>query len=90
MSSFPMTPVVCNTGPLIGLARVQMADLPSRLFPEVIIPAEVREELLATDSPDRIQDGVDTLRSIQSSKSGIGDSALMVDQNHRRNSIDPV
>ncbi len=55
MSSFPMTPVVCNTGPLIGLARVQMADLPSRLFPEIIIPAEVREELLATDSPDRIQ-----------------------------------
>lgn len=55
MSSFAVTPVVCNTGPLIGLARVQLADLPWQLFSEVIVPEEVREELLATDSPDRIQ-----------------------------------
>jgi predicted nucleic acid-binding protein len=35
-------PAVCNTGPLIGLARIEMAWLPFRLFPEVIVPEEVR------------------------------------------------
>jgi predicted nucleic acid-binding protein len=48
-------PAVCNTGPLIGLARIEMAWLPFRLFPEVIVPEEVRLELLAKDSPDRDQ-----------------------------------
>jgi uncharacterized protein len=48
-------PVVCNTAPLIGLARINMAWLPFRLFPEVIVPEEVRNELLAKDSPDRDQ-----------------------------------
>ena len=48
-------PVVCNAGPLIGLARVNLAWLPFRLFPEVIVPEEVRVELLVKDSPDRIQ-----------------------------------
>lgn len=52
MNPFFETPVVCNTGPLIGLASIQMAWLPFRLFPEVIVPEEVREELLAKDSPD--------------------------------------
>lgn len=46
-------PVVCNTGPLIGLARVRLEWLPFRLFPEVLIPEEVRLELLGKDSPDR-------------------------------------
>jgi predicted nucleic acid-binding protein len=48
-------PAVCNAGPLIGLARIGMAWLPFRLFPEVIIPEEVRHELMAKDSPDRDQ-----------------------------------
>ena len=37
MNPFFTSAVVCNTGPLIGLARVGMVDLPSRLFPNVII-----------------------------------------------------
>ena len=45
--------VVCNTGPLIGLARVNLAWLPFQLFPKVIVPLEVWTELLAKDSPDR-------------------------------------
>jgi len=48
-------PTVCNTGPLIGLARINMAWLPFRLFPEVIVPEEVRQELQAKESPDRAQ-----------------------------------
>ena len=48
-------PVVCNTGPLIGLARINMAWLPFRLFPDVIVPEEVRLELQAKESPDRDQ-----------------------------------
>jgi|LakMenE01Jun11ns_1017448.scaffolds.fasta_scaffold8114615_2 predicted nucleic acid-binding protein len=48
-------PVVCNAGPLIGLARVNLAWLPIRLFPEVIVPEEVRVELLVKESPDRSQ-----------------------------------
>ena len=55
MNPFFTSAVVCNTGPLIGLARVGMADLPSRLFPNVIIPDEVRDELLVNESPDRAE-----------------------------------
>jgi hypothetical protein len=55
MNQFFMSPVVCNAGPLIGLARVEMAWLPFRLFPEVVVPEEVRRELLARESPDRQQ-----------------------------------
>lgn len=44
--------VVCNTGPLIGLARVGLESLLFRLFQEVIIPSAVRDELLAKTSPD--------------------------------------
>jgi len=49
------SPVVCNTGPLIGLARIEMAWLPFRLFPVVVVPEEVRQELLVSGSPDRQQ-----------------------------------
>jgi len=49
------SPVVCNTGPLIGLARIDMAWLPFHLFPVVIVPEEVRQELLVSGSPDRQQ-----------------------------------
>jgi len=55
MSPIFTAPVVCNAGPLIGLARVNLAWLPFRLFPEVIIPEEVRAELLVGESPDHAQ-----------------------------------
>lgn len=45
-------PVVCNTGPLIGLARIGLAHLPFDLFPAVYVPREVVNELLGADSPD--------------------------------------
>ena len=45
-------PVVCNTGPLIGLARVGLAELPFDLFPQVYLPKEVEDELTGSDSPD--------------------------------------
>ncbi len=48
-------PVVCNTGPLIGLARINLEWLPFQMFPEVIVPDEVCNELLNNDSPDREQ-----------------------------------
>lgn len=48
------TPAVCNTGPLIALARVELAGLPFQLFPEVVIPEEVREELFVRESPDQM------------------------------------
>ena len=38
-------PAVCNTGPLIALARVEMAGLPFQLFPDVFVPEEVRPYL---------------------------------------------
>lgn len=46
---------VCNTGPLIGLARAGLEWLPFRLFPEVIVPGEVVDELLDRESPDGSQ-----------------------------------
>lgn len=55
MNPMFQAPTVCNTGPLIGLARVNLAWLLFRLFPEVIVPEEVRDELLAKESPDRDQ-----------------------------------
>lgn len=55
MNTIFRSPVVCNTGPLIGLARIEMAWLPFRLFPEVVVPEEVRQELLVGASPDRQQ-----------------------------------
>lgn len=53
MKSVFSSPIVCNAGPLIGLARINLEGLPFRMFPEVIVPEEVREELLVKDSPDR-------------------------------------
>ena len=52
MKSVFLSPVVCNAGPLIGLARIHLEGLPFQLFPEVIVPEEVRQELLIKDSPD--------------------------------------
>ncbi len=53
MKSVFSSPIVCNAGPLIGLARVNLEWLPFRMFPEVIVQEAVREELLVKDSPDR-------------------------------------
>jgi len=55
MSPIFNAPAVCNAGPLIGLARVDLAWLPFHLFPEVIVPEEVRQELLVRESPDHSQ-----------------------------------
>ncbi len=55
MSDAFASPVVCNAGPLIGLARIGMAWLPFSLYAEVVVPEAVRDELLAKDSPDREQ-----------------------------------
>jgi uncharacterized protein len=42
--------VVCNTGPLIGLARIGLEMLPFELFREVVIPRMVYQELMAKPS----------------------------------------
>jgi len=52
MSGQPRQKVVCNTGPLIGLAQVGLEMLPFQLYPEVIIPSTVRDELMAKPSAD--------------------------------------
>ena len=44
--------VVCNTGPLLALSRLGQVGPLARLFPEVIIPMEVIEELLHTPHGD--------------------------------------
>lgn len=38
-------PVVCNTGPIIALARARLVRLLSEIFPAVIIPQAVADEL---------------------------------------------
>lgn len=48
-------PVVCNTGPLIALARAGLARLLTEIFPAVLIPEAVAAELLAKDTADREQ-----------------------------------
>jgi predicted nucleic acid-binding protein len=45
-------PVVCNTGPLLGLSRVAKLDLLARLFPQVLIPREVADEITQAPHPD--------------------------------------
>ena len=52
MPEFFFRPVVCNTGPLIGLGRAGLAHLPGEIFPSVIIPETVVAELLARDAGD--------------------------------------
>ena len=44
--------IVSNTGPLIGLAKIQQLGLLGRLATEVYIPPQVRLELLARTGPD--------------------------------------
>jgi uncharacterized protein len=52
MSGHPRFKVVCNTGPLIGLAQIGLEMLPFQLYSEVIIPSTVRAELLAKPSAE--------------------------------------
>lgn len=52
MSGHPRPKVVCNTGPLIGLAQIGLEMLPFQLYSEVIIPFTVRAELLAKPSAE--------------------------------------
>lgn len=44
--------IVSNTGPLIGLAKLQQLGLLGRLASEVYIPPQVRFELLARTGPE--------------------------------------
>lgn len=44
--------IVSNTGPLIGLAKIQQLGLLGRLAREVYIPPQVRLELLARTGPE--------------------------------------
>jgi predicted nucleic acid-binding protein len=41
----PQGPVVCNTGPLIALCKINRVHLLPRLFGQVLVPAEVVGEL---------------------------------------------
>ena len=38
---------ICNTGPLIALAKIQQADLLAQLFSEILIPRAIADELVA-------------------------------------------
>ncbi|MDA1277516.1 MAG: hypothetical protein O2960_26240 [Verrucomicrobia bacterium] len=52
MPDFFSQPAVCNTGPLLGLSRINELGLLARLFPQVIIPREVADEILLTPHAD--------------------------------------
>lgn len=52
MADFFDSPVVCNTGPILGLFRVHQVGLLSRMFPEVLVPRVVADELLQTPYSD--------------------------------------
>jgi predicted nucleic acid-binding protein len=54
MSDFFDRPIVCNTGPLIGLSRAGLGDLLARLFTQVLLPEAVLIELRAKPSRDSI------------------------------------
>jgi predicted nucleic acid-binding protein len=46
---------VSDTSPLNYLIRVELAEILPQLFAKVIIPPEVRAELLAPDAPTEVQ-----------------------------------
>lgn len=52
MSEFFGHPVVCNTGPIIGLSRAGLSHLLGSLFSRVLLPAPVVTELRARHSGD--------------------------------------
>ena len=62
MSDFFRRPVICNTGPILGLSRVGHVSILRRLFSEVLVPRGVVDELLANPHEDRAE----LLREIES------------------------
>jgi predicted nucleic acid-binding protein len=48
--------VVADTSPLNYLVRIELAEILPKLYGTVIIPSEVRDELLAPDAPSTIKD----------------------------------
>jgi|GEM_PF-2039795 len=52
MSEFFDHPIVCNTGPVIGLSRAGAGHLLSSLFTRVLLPAPVVAELRAGPAGD--------------------------------------
>lgn len=52
MPDFFSETVVCNTGPLLAFCRISRMRLISELFPQVVVPLEVAEELLVTPHAD--------------------------------------
>ncbi len=52
MSDFFSQPIVSNTGPLLGLSRIGQMGLVARLFPQVILPREVVNELFLIPQGD--------------------------------------
>ena len=48
-------PVISNNGPLVALWTLELFSLLRDLYTEVLIPAEVRDEFLATDQLARQQ-----------------------------------
>ncbi|MEA2715487.1 MAG: uncharacterized protein QOG91_515 [Candidatus Parcubacteria bacterium] len=52
MPDFFTGPVVCNTGPLLGLYRIRQVVLLGAMFPKVILPLEVVEELTSSSHDD--------------------------------------
>lgn len=45
-------PVVCNTGPILGLSRAGLCHLLAEIFPELLFPEAVVAELRAKDAGD--------------------------------------
>jgi len=52
MPDFFSGPVVCNTGPILGLFRVGQAGLLPRLFPQIWVPRAVVNELVLAPYAD--------------------------------------
>jgi len=52
MPDFFTQAVVCNTGPLLGLSRVNQLELLAKLFPQVLIPREVADEIILAPHAD--------------------------------------
>ena len=67
MPDFFSRPIVCNTGPIIGLSRAGLCYLPGEMFPGVLIPDAVVAELHAkeTGDVDEISKAIASARIIQ-------------------------
>jgi uncharacterized protein len=52
MPDFFSAPVVCDTGPILGLFRVGQVGLLPRLFPQVLVPRAVVDELVQAPYAD--------------------------------------